>query len=466
MAATVNVTPPLSGDPERVPLSQNQEFLCMFETGGDHSPFGPAYAIVNGWRVRGPVRTGPLAEALEDLVRRHGALRTTVVRGEERYQHIAPPAAPELIVRDCPGVAPADRGRRAEELLIELESGAWAVTEPPLLRAVLARFDDEDSVLALISHHAAVDQWSMNVLIRELASRYAARTGHAVPELPDVPQFTEYAIWERAQEGSVQRRRSYDYWAAKLAGGMIAAGRTDHPRSPGLPKSTAAYRFRIDADVIADALALAKDTRSTPFMVLFGVYNAFLRETAGVVDATVPTLTPGRGQARFETTVGAFYNFVPLRTDMTGATTLREIIARTRKTCLEAYTHELSFGQIVGAAGPQIMADMVADGNTVFAFQVLRLPYVLSGEPVGDLTYTAIRRELSQEVTTDLPDGALWELDMDPAGDGATGCLWFDSNRFTEASIRDLVAGYLRVLRRSVASPDAQLPPVPAERAA
>jgi hypothetical protein len=460
----VDLNPP--PDAERLPLSQNQEFLCLFDTGGDDGPFGRAYNILGAWRVAGTVRTEPLGDALEDLVRRHGALRTTVVRdGDERYQLVGPPTRPQVVVRDCTDVPVQERDRWVEEILIESESGAYSVVEPPLIRAVLARFDDEDSLLVLLAHHSAVDMWSINVLADELANRYAARTGHDVPDLPDVPQYAEYAVWERSQLDSAAVRKSQDYWATKLAGGAITGTRADHPRSAGLPKTTAAYRFRMDAELMGSVAALARATRSTPFMVLLAAYYAYLRETTGVLDAAVPTLIPGRSQTRFQKTVGAFYNFVPLRTDVTGAATLREIIARTRRTCFEAHSHELSFGLIMAAAGPQIMASMGADENAALAFQVLRLPNEMHGQSAGDLSFSWVRRDQSQELTTDIPDGALLDIEIDPAGGDAAGCVWFNVNRFTEATIRELVADYLRVLRETIAAPDAPLAPVITEAA-
>ncbi len=35
---------------ERVPLSLNQEFVVLFDSGGEDGPFGPHYHIVEAWR--------------------------------------------------------------------------------------------------------------------------------------------------------------------------------------------------------------------------------------------------------------------------------------------------------------------------------------------------------------------------------------------------------------------------------
>src|SRR5258708_2478 len=79
----------------QIPLSFTQEFLCLFGDGdGDGAetgPFGPRYHGVRGWRLRGKIDIGALQEALGEVVARHEALRTSIVRGGTvSYQDILP----------------------------------------------------------------------------------------------------------------------------------------------------------------------------------------------------------------------------------------------------------------------------------------------------------------------------------------------------------------------------------------
>ena len=114
----------------RLPLSFNQELLCMFDSGDSGGPFGPRYQIIAGRRVRGPLDPGMLDAALADLVRRHEPLRTNVVRGIERHQEVFPPSRPRLDVRDCPGLCAEDRALRAESFLLELELRRFQIAAP------------------------------------------------------------------------------------------------------------------------------------------------------------------------------------------------------------------------------------------------------------------------------------------------------------------------------------------------
>lgn len=454
---TISETPHAPTDAaDRIPLSFNQEFLLNFDRGDEEGPFGPKYNILCGWRLTGEVDTETLQDALEDVVIRHETLRTLVVRGESgNYQEVLPATPPALQVRDFTGVEPGGRELRAEELLIEIESGAYGIAELPLLRAVLGRFDDRDSVLVLIAHHTAVDEWSMRLIMRDLAACYAIRAGYTA-EMPSAAPYQEYARWQQAGASGEAGEGSRAYWREKLAGAGILAFETDHPRSAGLPKATAWHRFWIPAELTAEVLKVAKGMRSSPFMVLLSVYATLLRKMTGATDIVVPTFTSGRSQPRFQDTVGSFFNFVPLRIDTEGCEDFRQVVARTRATCIEAYSHDMPFAQLLGEA-PELMLPSMSDNHAVCAFQVFRSPLATEVETTGGLAYSEIRRRLlSQPAGGDIPDGAMWHLEIDSTGD-IVGTLGFNSNLFDESTITRMAAEFHRVLESTVTAPDAPI---------
>jgi hypothetical protein len=439
----------------QIPLSFSQEFMCMFDQGDEQGPFGPRYHVVYGWRVLGEVDVETLHAALADVVARHEILRTVLVRGaQSRYPVLHPPCSPELVVRDLTGTGPAARDRAAEELLIEIEASEYSFRQPPMVRAVLGRFDAHDSVLVLIAQHISADGWSMQVIIKELAECYAARRAHRAPDLPDIVQYREYAAWERTSMTDEALDRGRAYWRETLAGARLTPIHSDFPRSANLPKNTSVERYLVGSDVTAATLELARSTRSSAFMVLLAAYNVMLREMTGSTDLTVTTMMSGRGQARFENTIGSFFNFVALRTSLDGCGSFREVVERTRRTCLGAFSRAIPFPAVM-AESPELAEAFFAEDSQVFAFQVFQFPFVMAAQRVGDLEYSEIRRRLlPAAVSTDIADGALWTIDIDPANDEMIGQLQFNSNRFDASTIRGLISEYLQVLKRSVSTPD------------
>ncbi|MEO3814694.1 condensation domain-containing protein [Sphaerisporangium sp. B11E5] len=455
MSISEATSPILADVTERVPLSFNQEFLVMFSSGEEEGPFGPQYNIVCGWRVGGLVDTAVLRDALGDLVVRHEALRTSIVNDPTgRYQQIFPPGSPELTVRDLRGVAPADRDQAAGELVNEAEAGSYSIRDLPLLRAVFGRFDASDGVLVLIAHHTAVDEWSMRLLMRDLAALYAMRRGHPV-ELPDARQYQEYARWQLTSAAEAPGTRARQYWREKLRGACITATTTDHRRSEHLPKTTSWHRFAIPAESTSAILKLSRETRSSPFMILFAAYSVLLHRMTGSTDIVVPTFSSGRAQARFHNTVGSFFNFMPLRTDIEGCETFRQVVERARVTCMEAYSHDIPFAHVLEEA-PTLMSPLVEDDKAVCAFQVFRSPVPGDHEVVGDLEYSEIPRRLDQPIGGDVPDGALWQMEIDSSGE-IVATLGFNSNLFAERTFTGMAAEFRRILDEAVATPDAPL---------
>lgn len=446
---------------ERIPLSFNQEFFCTRNEGADSGAFSDRHVLVSGWRLHGPLVLDALQRALDDVVARHEVLRTTI--GQDRrpaYQVVHPPTAVRLEVRDLSPTAEDKRESLSEELMTEIESRTFSVTELPLLRATLGRLAEQDHVLVLTAHHVAIDAWSMQVVIRDLAGCYARRRGFVAP-LPPVHQYREYCLAQRADTDPVALRPALDYWRSTLDGARAFALPTTADVAVAAGQSRYALQhFSLDEEVTRRSLELARQTRSSPFMVLLSGFYLLARELTGSTDLVVPTFTTGRHEARFLDTVGPFLNYLPVRTDLTGSTTFREVLARTRASCLQAYAHDIPFECLEPVAPDLLRGDGPAAGSQV-ALEVVQPPTPVEGAAVGDLRYTEVhRRRMFEADAPDIPNGMLWVLSVVSDAE-IIGTVQFGRGEFTGADIAELVAGYRRLLRQAVTAPDAQLPPLP-----
>src|SRR5512146_1890449 len=310
---------------DRAPLSLQLDFLRLMGDGGESGPFGPRYTIVHGWRIFGRIDTGALTASLADVVVRHEALRTKIVLDEGGYQLICPPAAVALSLTELGAVSPADRDTAAENFINQVEEGVPVGDEVPRLRAALGRFDRDDAVLVLSAHHSVVDGWSMQVLMRDLTACYAARAAGREPALPPVRQYRDYAAWQ----------------LGRLAGGEVAGAQivplpTDRPR-PDAAHTTGWYRFLLAERFRTGILHAAKRHRSSPFIVLMAAFMSVIRDRTGETDLVIPTMLTGRDPGWTEDVIGTFYNFVPVRADLSGCRAFGDIVARVRASCVAAY---------------------------------------------------------------------------------------------------------------------------------
>jgi hypothetical protein len=438
------------------PLSFNQTFLCAFDRGAEHGAFGDKHTVVFGCLVNGEVDVEALQGALDDLVERHEALRIEIVRSdpENQYQLVHPASPVPLAVTDFPADDPRPREERAEEYLNELDAGSYSVDHIPHIWGFLRRFDESESVLVMAVHHTATDGWSTQIILRDVAAFYAVRRGLDAPEFPEVHGFPEFTVHQLENVESEPTRRGLEYWNTKLGGAQILPVKTDRAFDENLVNRYAAHRYLFDTELTSSVLRFAAASRSSAFMVLMSAYNVLLHKLTGATDVVVPTFTSGRDEERFMTTVGPIFNYVLLRTDISDDSTFREVVAKTRTTCFEAYTHDIPFA-LVAQQTPEVLAPFQDPTVAVIAFEVLQSPSDMTGELIGDLRYTEIRRRVRQHpLSSHIPNGALWATDVLPSGE-MVGSLKFDLNRFDEATAIKLVDGLREILQNAVANPDA-----------
>jgi acyl carrier protein len=142
------------------PLSFSQQRLWFLD---QLEPGSAVYNMPSALRLRGPLDIRALRQSLNEIVRRHEALRTSfpAIDGEP-VQQISSSLILDLPVRNLSGLSESESQFKARFLAIEECEKPFDLARGPLLRAKLLRLGDEDHVLLLTMHHIASDGWSMN----------------------------------------------------------------------------------------------------------------------------------------------------------------------------------------------------------------------------------------------------------------------------------------------------------------
>ncbi|MCX5199521.1 condensation domain-containing protein [Streptomyces sp. NBC_00249] len=445
----------LPGD--RAPLSTNLDMLRMFDKGDQDGSFGPRHLVILAWRLSGALDLTAFQGAVDDVVERHEMLRTQIVRDDgEPYQKVYPPSPPELVVVDLPPDEFRSDDERVDDFVNEIEATTMSVAQLPHLRVVLGRIDKKATVCVLVTHHVASDGVSLQVVIRDIANSYAARRGFPVPAPAPARQYREFTAWQREALASPKAQESRDYWRDAVRDAELTDLPTDHLLRPGDPARYAVHRFVLDREVTSATTAFATAMRSSPFMVMTAAFHVLLHQETGVDDLVSAIITSGRTEPEYNETVGPFFNMLPLRTALGDCRNFMELVRRTREACLAAYTHELPFAQIAAQA-PTLTRTYERPGTAVWAFQVLQYPGATDAELIGDVEYTAIRkRHASYPVTSDIPNGVLWGLDVLPSGEIA-GTARFNTLEYDETTLTRMVERFARILRGGVSDPGSPL---------
>src|SRR6185436_11440812 len=335
-----------------LPLSFSQERLWFLA----QTLPGNVYNVPLALRLRGPLDPTAWARALDEVRRRHEALRTTF--------HAAPGGPVQVIEPWAPGPLPRidlsalpDSGREAEAArLVAAEAvRPFDLQTGPLLRAALLRIGMDDHLALLLCHHIVVDGWSVGVLLGELAALYTA------PEalLPPLPiQYADYAVWQRRRFEGEALAESLAWWRDHLPGHPALDLPTDRPR-PAAPSQTGALvPIEIPSELSRALHALARETGSTLFMVLLAGFAALLHRLTGSEDLRVGTPVAHRVRPELEGLIGFFANTLVLRVDLAGEPRGAGLLARVRANALGAWAHQdVPFEKLVEELRPERRLD-------------------------------------------------------------------------------------------------------------
>lgn len=323
-------------------LSPAEERFWMAYTFEDQSS---AYHIPITFRLSGRLDVPSLNEALRTVMARHDILRT-------RYELL--PAGELTAVVDEPGACSfevVDVDGDVQEFLVRATEAPFDLATGPLLRPLLLRVGDDEHILHVTVHHIITDGWSIGNLIEELSVAYNAHAQGTDPGLPELPlQYRDHAIWQRSQTEEFARQAAY--WKQALSGVPHELGlRTDRPRESRVmvPGKSVTVTFPKAA-----ALTIARQTRTTLFMVLLAAYSIVLGRHADREDVVVGTPVAGRQDPASEPLMGCFINTLVMRTDLSGDPSFRELLLRVRKWSLRAYENQsVPFQQVADSAIPR-----------------------------------------------------------------------------------------------------------------
>ncbi|MBM0230762.1 amino acid adenylation domain-containing protein [Micromonospora sp. STR1_7] len=451
-----------------IPVSFGQHRLWLLDR---FERTGWTYNIVVRASISGPLDVTALDAAIADLVTRHEVLRTSFpdVDGTP-VQQIAPPPGDGGLLEVV--------GVRGEDLPAALDASArhvFDLTREAPVRAGLFRTAAEEFVLHLVFHHIVVDGWSVRPLMRDLAHAYAARVTGAAPVLDPLPvQFADFAIWQREVLGEIDDPRSLlseqlDFWRTALKGlpDEIALP-VDRDRPVKATHRGGAVPVGTDGDLHRRLREIAQDNGASLFMVLHAALAALLHRLGAGDDIPIGTGTAGRRDEALTDLVGFFVNTVPLRADVSGDPSWRQLVARVRSFDLDAFDHQdAPFEAIVQAVKPQRRPGRHPLFQCILELQDHETgPVGFPGLDVRLHTAESIERHSAKfDLYLDLSE----TFDRDGAPAGIHGHLNYAADLWNDDSANLLARRFVLVLNALAADPDAPVSRadilVPGERA-
>ncbi|MFE2752932.1 amino acid adenylation domain-containing protein [Actinosynnema sp. NPDC059335] len=437
--------------PDVVPLSSAQRRLWFLhgldETGG-------TYNVPLPLRLTGPLDRAALLAALGDVVTRHEPLRTRYpeVDGEPSQLVLDPAEALRLLPDQVETAAVADP---AEELTAAT-GHRFDLTHGLPWRLWLFETAPDEHVLLLVVHHIAADGWSLAPLLRDLGAAYRARHAGVAPEFASLPlQYADFALWQRDALGDEDDpdgafARQVRFWRDRLAGlPEVLELPADRPR-PAVPSHRGArVPLTVDGELYARLADLARETRTSVFMVLHAAVAALLTRLGAGTDVPLGTAVAGRSDEVLDDLVGFFVNTLVLRTDTSGDPTFKELLERVRQTDLAALAHQdVPFERLVEELNPR---------RSLARHPLFQVMLVLQNTPDPDVALPGLDVAVA-DLRTAVAKFDLWfdlyeTRDDGGAVTGVAGALEYALDLFDEATARHLVTRLGTLLAAVAADP-------------
>ncbi len=435
------------GKSEPYALSFAQRRLWFLEQWEPHSPL---YNLTSVLHIKGPLQQSALKYSLNEIIRRHGSLRTIFgTKDDQPVQFILSSLIISLPRIDLSSLSTTEREAALHDLLLQEETAPFELTEGPLVRATLLHLQEAEHILLLSMHHIISDGWSMGIVFRELACLYNASIQGQPSPLPDLPvQYVNFTLWQHEWlQGSVLAQQQA-YWRTQLAGvPALLTLPTDHPRPASQTFDGSDFPLTLSPALSEQLRALSRQEGVTIFMLLLSAFAVLLARYSGQDDLVIGTPIANRTRTEIEGLIGFFVNTLPLRIDLSGNPDFHQLLTRVREMTLDAYiAQDMPFEKLIEEVAPArslghspLFQAMFILQNTPQATEQMRDLTVLRMEGVG---------------TTAMFDLTLALIDSEQ---GFHGGFNYKTTLFEQATIARMAAHFQTLLEDIVAHPRCQI---------
>lgn len=365
-------------------------------------------------RLSATVDRTALEAALQAVVRRHDALRSTfpMVDGAP-VQAVADEAPLRLdIVTEAAADEDFDARIAAESQALVAEP--FDLAAGPLVRATLLGDPDGEAVLIVVFHHIVADGASFDLFLRDLVAAYDDIVRGGDGTLPELPlQYPDYADWERQRldAGGPALERSLAAWRARLE---HAPAHLDLPydrrRQSEAPASSAQAHVVVDR-AVGDAIGrLARAADATEFNAFMAIFFAVLRRWSGLDDLVVTVPVSKRSRPELADVIGLLVDTLPIRVAVETEARFPALVRAVRDVVREAMEHgDIPFERIVQASGVERRGDVAPFMQILFGAAEAETPALTA---LDGARFAVAQEKVDQAAKADLsvvyrvaPDG-------------------------------------------------------------
>nr|RBR00834.1 hypothetical protein FVER53263_11086 [Fusarium verticillioides] len=308
------------------PLSFAQErlwFLQQFLR--DHS----TYNVTMHYHISGPLRLHDLERAFQQVIHRHESLRTSFFIDPDTD------LPTQAVLKDSSFRLEQKHNSTAKIEYKAMQGMSYDLENGNVVKAVIVPDSDGEFDLIFGFHHIALDGYSAQIMVRDLAMIYAGQTlsskkqdylDFAIAQKAAKVPYTTLAYWRSELEDLPPTLPVFDFAETKT-------------RIPLTDYTTRALERRLSIEQGRSIKAVAKRLDVTPFHVHLATLQVVLSDLASANDLCIGITDANKNDATHIDTVGFFVNLLPLRLKLSSSQTLADLVANAKSKANGALSH-------------------------------------------------------------------------------------------------------------------------------
>lgn len=317
----------------------------------------PVFNVPMAVRFRSAVDPAVLQRCVNEIVRRHEVFRTRfLTRDGKPSPEISAHVDSTLDLIDLTSLPESKRETECQKLTKAEALRPFDLERGPLLRTTLIKLGDQESVFLLTMHHIVSDGWSILIFFRELATLYDAfAKGGPSPLTEPSIQYADYALWQRDWLRGDVLERQLSYWKNQLGGDLpVIDLPADRPRPAVQTYPGDRVTLTLPEKLTGALMALSQRESATLFMTLLAAFKVLLQRYTGQDDIIIGSPIANRPRTETERLIGFFLNNLALRSDLSADPDFRQLLARVRRTALDAYANQdVPFEKLIEELKPE-----------------------------------------------------------------------------------------------------------------
>lgn len=282
-----------------------------------------AYNMPAVYTISGTIDLQVFEKAFNKLIEKHEIIRSNFVEID---------GIPQQKIADTSQIQfTIDQLQHGDEVVSNYIHKVFDLEEDILLRVA---YIASEQTLLFVTHHIIMDGWSLEILINEVVTNYKHLLEEkAIEESILEFQFKDYVVWENKIAFGQLAKNTF-FWKKYLEGYQW---KSLLPMNENLAEANDAAEFYSiwDKELLHSIRAISQEKNCTLHTFLIAGFNMLMHKMYGINDLCVGTVNSGRNIAELQEHIGMFVKTLPLRTQLSAAQNITEILSKTHQNLLE-----------------------------------------------------------------------------------------------------------------------------------